>query len=92
MNCKSMSYDAGIELFGVIAGAITSMGFIPQLIKGYRTKKLDDVSYFMPIVLIIGMTMWFIYGLLQGALAVIIANMVGVGSCFALLFMKRKYS
>ena len=87
-----MSYDVGIELFGVIAGAITSMGFIPQLIKGYRTKKLDDVSYIMPIVLIIGMTMWFIYGVLQEALAVIIANTVGVGSCCALLLMKHRYS
>lgn len=92
MNCKSMSYDVGLELFGVIAGAITSMGFIPQLVKGYRTKKLDDVSYLMPIVLIIGMTMWFVYGLLQSALAVVIANTVGVGSCCVLLLMKRKYS
>jgi len=87
-----MSYNATIELFGLIAGAITSMGFIPQLIRGYRTKKLDDVSYYMPVVLIIGMTMWFIYGLLQQALAVIIANSFGVGSCLALLIMKGKYS
>jgi len=87
-----MNYDTTIELFGLLAGAITSMGFIPQLIRGYRTKKLDDVSYYMPVVLIIGMTMWFIYGLLQQALAVIIANSFGVGSCLALLIMKGKYS
>ncbi len=87
-----MTYDTTIELFGLLAGAITSMGFIPQLIRGYRTKKLDDVSYYMPVVLIIGMTMWFIYGLLQQALAVIIANSFGVGSCLALLIMKGKYS
>ena len=87
-----MSYNATIELFGLIAGAVTSMGFIPQLIRGYRTKKLEDVSYYMPIVLAIGMSMWFIYGLLQQALAVIIANSVGVGSCLVLLIMKLKYS
>lgn len=87
-----MSYNATIELFGLIAGAVTSMGFIPQLIRGYRTKKLEDVSYYMPIVLAIGMSMWFVYGLLQQALAVIIANSVGVGSCLALLIMKVKYS
>jgi MtN3 and saliva related transmembrane protein len=87
-----MSYNTTIELFGLIAGAITSMGFIPQLIRGYRTKKLDDVSYYMPIVLAIGMTLWFIYGLLQQALAVIIANSVGIGSCLILLIMKAKYS
>lgn len=87
-----MAYNAPIELFGLLAGAVTSMGFIPQLIRGYRTKKLDDVSYYMPLVLAIGMTMWFIYGFLQQALAIMIANSVGIGSCLALLFMKGKYS
>lgn len=87
-----MGYDATIEIFGLIAGAITSIGFIPQLIRGYRTKKLDDVSFFMPVILAIGMTLWFIYGLLQGALAVIVANTFGVGSCLTLLIMKHMYS
>ena len=81
-----------IDLLGLIAGAITSLGFIPQLIQGYRTKKLNDVSYYMLLTLAVGMTLWFIYGLLQEALAVMIANIFGVGSCIALLVMKRKYS
>jgi len=38
-----------IEIFGLMAGAVTSIGFIPQLIKGYKTKKLDDITYFMPL-------------------------------------------
>ena len=36
--------DTAVEILGLTAGAVTSMGFIPQLIRGYRTKKLDDVS------------------------------------------------
>ena len=87
-----MAFNITIELFGLIAGAITSMGFIPQLIRGYKTKKLDDVSSFMPIILAIGMTLWFIYGLIQGALAVMVANTFGVGSCLTLLIMKHMYS
>ena len=47
--------DAALEFFGLVAGAITSLGFIPQLVRGYRTKKLEDVSYYMPIVLAFGM-------------------------------------
>jgi len=81
-----------LELFGLVAGAVTSAGFIPQLIRGYRTKKLEDVSYLMPIVLTAGMTLWFIYGLFLGALAVIVANMFGVGCCLTLIFMKKIYS
>jgi MtN3 and saliva related transmembrane protein len=80
-----------LELFGLIAGAVTSMGFIPQLIRGHRTKKLDDISYYMPSILAIGMLMWLIYGIFIEALAVIIANAFGITCCLALLFMKIKY-
>jgi len=84
--------STSLELFGLVAGAVTSMGFIPQLVRGYKTKKLDDISYFMPIVLASGMTLWFIYGLLQEALAVMIANAFGVGCCLILASMKKMYS
>ena len=52
-----------IDLLGLIAGAITSLGFIPQLIQGYRTKKLNDVSYYMLLTLAVGMTLWLLYGI-----------------------------
>lgn len=81
-----------IELFGLFAGAVTSMGFVPQLIRSYRTKKLDDISYFMPAVLAFGMTLWIIYGFLLEALAVIIANIFGVTCCILLIVMKKIYS
>ena len=81
-----------LEIFGLIAGAITSMSFIPQLLKGYRTKKLDDLSYFMPIILAIGMTLWFTYGFLIEAIAVMIANAFGIFCCLFLIFMKKIYS
>lgn len=81
-----------LEIFGLMAGLVTSAGFIPQLIRGYRTKKLDDISYFMPIVLTIGLTLWFIYGYLMGALAIMVANAFGVGCCLTLVTMKKKYS
>jgi MtN3 and saliva related transmembrane protein len=87
-----MDFNISIELFGLIAGAVTSFGFIPQLIKGYRTKQLDDISTYMPLVLAFGMTLWFIYGLLQGALAVIYANLFGICCCMILIYMKKSYS
>ena len=81
-----------LEVFGLIAGIITSIGFIPQIIRGYRTKKLEDVSYYMPTILAIGMTMWFIYGFLKEALAIIIANIIGVSCSIILIILKKKYS
>jgi MtN3 and saliva related transmembrane protein len=84
--------DIYIEILGLIAGAVTSLGFIPQLIKGYKTKKLEDISYYMPGILALGMSLWVIYGLVIPALAVIIANVFGIFCCLALILMKKKYS
>ena len=81
-----------LNILGLIAGAVTSIGFIPQLIRGYRTKKLDDVSYYMPIVLTFGMSLWFIYGISSDALPIIVANAFGMGCCIVLIVMKKLYS
>ncbi len=77
---------------GFIAGVVTSIGFIPQLIKGYQTKKLNDVSYLMPIILATGMSLWLLYGILRSDIAIIAANSFGVSCTLLLLIMKKTYS
>lgn len=84
--------DTIIELIGLLAALITSIGFLPQIIKGFRTKKLDDVSYFMPLFLAVGMTLWLIYGLLIKSIAVISANVFSIGCSVSLIIMKKVYS
>lgn len=84
-----------IDMFtwlGVAAGAITSIGFIPQLIRGYKTKQLDDVSYWMPLVLTTGMFLWLIYGIVRNDIAIIAANTFGVTCNILLIIMKKWYS
>ena len=81
-----------VMTLGLIAGAVTSMGFIPQLIRGYRTKELDDVSYFMPFILAVGMSLWFLYGFFVQEFPIIVANAFGIGCCVVLLVMKKIYS
>lgn len=76
---------------GIMAGGITSLGFIPQLIKGYQTKKLDDISYLMPIVLAFGMLLWLIYGIFLSDLPIIAANIFGIGCNITLVVMKKYY-
>jgi MtN3 and saliva related transmembrane protein len=78
-------------ILGVLAGAVTSVGFIPQLVKGYRTKQLTDVSYGMPLFLAFGMSLWLAYGILRQDIAIIIANAFGVGCNLLLVLLKRKY-
>ena len=81
-----------LEILGLIAGAVTSMGYLPQLYRGYKTKKLLDVSYYMPIVLAIGMFLWLLYGIFLKAFAVIIANAFGITCSIVLIIMKKKYT
>ena len=84
--------DPSLEILGLIAGAVTSMGYLPQLFKGYKTKKLMDISYYMPGVLAIGMALWLIYGIFLNAIAVIVANAFGISCSIVLIIMKKKYS
>ena len=81
-----------ISIIGFLAGIITSIGFLPQLVKGYKTKKLDDVSYYMPAVLAAGMALWLLYGVLRNDIAIIAANTFGVGCSILLIIMKKIYT
>jgi MtN3 and saliva related transmembrane protein len=80
-----------LMLLGLLAGAITSSGFIPQIVRGFRTKKLDDVSLYMPLVLISGMTLWLLYGIMLQDTSIMIANSIGVSCNLLLLTMKKIY-
>jgi len=74
-----------------VAGALTSTGYLPQIVKGLKTRKLDDVSILMPAVLGLGMLLWLIYGLAREDLAIIIANVVGSSLTAILVGMKLRY-
>lgn len=73
-----------------VAGALTSTGYIPQIVKGYRTKSLEDVSLTMPAVLGVGMFLWLVYGAVRGDPAIVIANVVGASLTAILVAMKLR--
>jgi len=82
----------GWTYLAFVAGALTSTGYIPQIVKGYRTRKLDDVSLIMPAVLGFGMFLWLIYGLARDDPAIIAANVIGASLTTFLVLMKMRYS
>lgn len=79
------------EIFGTCAGLITIAGFIPQIIKGYRTKKLDDFSVWLSLLMVVGMSMWLVYGIVINSFSVIVANILGIILNVVLLGMKYLY-
>jgi MtN3 and saliva related transmembrane protein len=59
---------------GLIAGILTSISLLPQLIKIIREKKAEDLSYFTLILLLVGLGVWIYYGILREDLPIIITN------------------
>ena len=82
-----------ITILGLAAGVLTTIAFLPQMLQIWQTKSAKDVSYvmLMLIVFMSGLLLWLVYGIILGALPVILAN--GVTLCFNLiiLWLKIKY-
>lgn len=79
-----------IEMIGYTAAIITTISFLPQMIKIIRLKKTSELSLVMYILYSFGIFLWFIYGLLIWSLPVIIANFVTLILAVIILSFKIK--
>ena len=64
---------------------------VPQIRKSLKTKKTDDVSKWLIISLIAGLSLWVLYGIVKGDIVIAVANAIGVTLNLILLFLKLKY-
>ena len=81
-----------IEFFGFSAAFLTTIAFLPQLYKTWKTKSADDVSLIMLILFIIGLFCWIIYGLKINSMPILIANIITFTFNFSILILKITYS
>ena len=79
------------KIVGIIAAICTTSGFIPQIIRGLRTKRLDDVSPVMCILLIFGLSLWLSYGIHIEDMIIIVANAFGVLFSVIIITLRFKY-
>ncbi|MCR4289988.1 MAG: SemiSWEET transporter [Candidatus Scalindua sp.] len=79
------------KIVGIIAAICTTSGFIPQIIRGLRTKKLDDISPVMYILLIFGLSLWLSYGIHIEDMIIIVANAFGVLFSVIIIILRFKY-
>ena len=79
-------------IVGIIAGLMTSFSFIPQIINGFKTKSLEDLSYPMLVFLGSGLMLWLSYGLHLMNFAIILANTISVIFIITLIIMKFYFS
>jgi len=78
-------------VIGILAGILILSGWGPQIIKGYQTKKLSDVSSYLMIFIFAGAVLWLVYGLALDDVYIIGVNIAAMFLTMIVLSMKLKY-
>ena len=78
------------DMVGFVAAACTTLSFLPQAAKVYRTRHTRDLSLPMYVILSVGIGMWACYGLMVSSLPIIAANSVSLVLCGYIVYMKLK--
>ena len=73
-----------ITLIGILAGTLTTIAFLPQVIKTWRSHSADDISAGMLLLFSSGLVLWLVYGIAIEALPIILANSVTLVLTFAI--------
>ncbi len=79
------------EIIGLIAGFLTTMSFVPQVLKTWRSKSARDLSLVMFLLYCVGVFLWMIYGIWINELPVILWNIITLILASIILFFKLKY-
>jgi MtN3 and saliva related transmembrane protein len=79
------------ELLGFLAGTLTTISFVPQVFKAWRTKRCDDLSWGMLVAFSTGVSLWLIYGVQIWAPPIIAANAVTLALLIVIMVLKIKY-
>tara|TARA_Y100000589_G_scaffold193193_1_gene182856 strand:- start:132 stop:398 length:267 start_codon:yes stop_codon:yes gene_type:complete len=85
-------FDLNIEFFGYFAAILTTLAFLPQLIKTLKTKKAEDVSLITLIMFITGLLSWIIYGYKIESTPILVANIITFVLNLLILIFKISFS
>ncbi len=80
-----------ISFIGFIAGLLTTVSFLPQAIKTWKSKSTRDISLVMFSAMCAGVTLWLIYGILLNALPIILSNSFTLILALVILGLKIRY-
>ena len=79
------------DTLGLLAGSLTTVAFLPQLVKTWRSQSAEDVSVGMFVLFGTGVVLWGIYGWEIHALPVILTNVITFILATAILVLKLIY-
>ena len=80
-----------ITIFGTIAMISASAGFLPQVIRSWKTKKMHDLSFYMIALWLTSAASWVVYGLARSDIYIIITNVTIFSLVSILLGLKFRH-
>ncbi len=81
-----------IEYLGFFAGFITTISFVPQVLRVYKNRSGRDVSLYMLLLLSTGTFLWLVYGLMLGSAPIVAANAVTFALVVLIYILKIYYA
>ena len=79
------------SVIGMTAGTLTSIAAIPQVVRTIRTRHARDISIWQPLLLVVGVALWMLYGILINDMPLILANIIPLIGNGLLVGLKLKY-
>jgi len=80
-----------VKIVGFAAATCTTLAYAPQFIKVWKTRSTEDISLGMFLAMMLGVTLWLIYGLLSGDAPLVVANAITLLLAGGILAMKLRY-
>lgn len=80
-----------VQMLGLIAGACTTIAFLPQVIKTWKSRSAKDLSLSMFSIFTVGVGLWLVYGILDQNIPVIAANLITLMLAATLLVFKFRF-
>ncbi|MBF0358027.1 MAG: SemiSWEET transporter [Magnetococcales bacterium] len=80
-----------IATLGFVAGSLTAISFLPQVVKIWQTKSTKDISLGMFLLYVLSTILWITYGFFIGSGPVMATNVAILVMASFILIMKLKY-
>jgi len=80
-----------VELIGSAAATITSLCWVPQMVKMFRERQAAGVSLIANIAFATGIILWLTYGILIGSWPLIGANVVTLFCSLSIIALKLRF-
>ena len=79
-----------VTLLGLLAGLMTTVAFVPQVIKTWRTQATHDISLTTFAIFTTGVFAWLVYGIVIEDAPLVMANAVTFVLAGTILYLKIK--